>query len=82
MCEKFIWVLGRNAVLLKVLFGEVFEIVRNNHVGPATDGGGQNVFVLWIGQLERGDEVFEILDQAVADVQIHQFPGVLQNVGR
>ena len=82
MCEKFIWVLGRNAILLKVFFWKIIEIVGDNHVGPATDGGGQNVSVLWIGQLERGDEVFEILDQAVAHMNIHQFPGVLQNVGR
>ena len=27
-------------------FGKVFEIVRDNHIGPATDGGCQNVPVL------------------------------------
>ena len=49
MCEKFIWMLGRNAILLKVFFWKILEIVGDNHVGPATDSCGQNVFVLWIG---------------------------------
>ncbi len=81
MCEKLIGMLRRNAILPKVFFGKILEIVRDNYVGPAAYGGGQNVSVFWIGQLERGDEVFEVLDDAVADVLVHEFPCALEIVG-
>ena len=79
--EEFIGMLRRDAILLQGCFRKILEIVRDNDIGPSSYGGGQHVSIIWIGQLKRRDEVFEVFDQAVADVPIHQFPGALQIVG-
>ena len=36
--------------------------------------------VFWIGQLEGGDKVFEVLDDAVAYARVHEFPCALEIV--
>ena len=82
MRKKFVGVLGRNAVLLKLFFGKVFEIVRDDDVGPPPYRSGQHVLVFWIGKMQGRDEVFEMLNQTVADVPVHQCSRMLQNIGR
>lgn len=82
MLEKFIRVLRRDAIFLEVLFGKILQIVRDYHIGSAANGSGQNVTVLWIGQLERGDEFLKVFNEAVAHMHIHEGSGALQIVGR
>lgn len=70
--QKLIGVLGRDAVFLECLVGKVREIVGDNHVSSPANGSRQDMPIIRVRQSEGGNQVLEILNEAVASMQIHE----------
>ena len=58
--------------------GEVLEILGDDHVAAARDGGGEDMAVIGVGQGEGGDQRFIAGDKRVAGMAVHEVPGALE----
>ncbi len=70
--QKLIGVLGRDAVFLECLVGKVREIVGDNHVRSPANGGRQDMPIIGVWQGEGGNQLLKILNEAVANMLIHE----------
>jgi hypothetical protein len=70
--QKLIGVLGRDAVFLECLVGKVREIVGDNHVRSPANGSRQDMPIIRVWQGEGGNQLLEILNEAVANMLIHE----------
>jgi hypothetical protein len=70
--QKLIGVLGRDAVFLECLVGKVRKIVGDNHVSSPANGSRQDMPIIWVWQGEGGNQLLKILNEAVANMHIHE----------
>lgn len=81
IAEKFVSTLYLNAVLAHHVLGEIPLVLRDDHLGAAPDGSGQDMTIIRIRQRQRLDEFFVTGNQAVIHSPTHQFPSSLQFLG-
>lgn len=70
--QEFIGVLCLDSPLFERLGREVPEIGRDDEIGTAFDCCREHMAVIGVGQFQHINELFEIRDQGVASMQIHQ----------
>ena len=83
--KELIGMLRLDAIRFEGFLREVLQIKCHDGVGPATDGGSQDMPVIWIGEHESTDKRFVARDKAVTNMQVHQVSDTLDlfawNVG-
>lgn len=79
---EIIRMLGIKFVGAELLLREVSKVESDNQVRVAMEGGGNDMAVVRIGQIDGGDQVFEPFDQRIPDVAVHQHASPLQQIRR
>lgn len=72
MSDEIIGMLRIDSVRGDTVFGEIFQVIGDDHAGLATDRGGKNMTVVRIGQFELVDEVLIARHEAIGDCTVHQ----------
>ena len=71
MSNKFVWMLYFHVVGSQDCGGKVFEISRDDDIGPADYRCRQYMSIVLVGQIERGNQVFEAADARVRHSFFH-----------
>ena len=71
MHDKFIGMEGLNSMRAERLWWKVFQIEGDDDVGPGVDGGGQDVPVILVGQLDGFDQGLITHHQRVSRGFVH-----------
>ena len=82
MSEKLVRMLCLNTVFMQIFVRKVSEIIGDNNIGAAANGGGKNMAIPRVGKMQRRNQIFEIFDKAVPYMHIHKFTCAPQGVRR
>jgi len=78
MGQKLIGMLGFDAIWGQMFRGKMPQVIGDDDIRPAVNGGCQHVAVAGVGQVQRGDERLEAGHQAIARLGIHQLAGAFK----
>jgi hypothetical protein len=69
---ELVGALGFDFVEVELVGGEVSEVGRDDHLGVAADGGGEDVTIMRVGQRQAVDEGLVIGDEAIGYCFVHE----------
>ena len=78
MADKLVGVLGLDVVFAEDFGGEILQVISDDDIAAATQGGGEDMAVIGIWQREGWDEFFVAYNQGIGNSGIHQGTGVLE----
>ncbi len=72
MAKKLIWCLRLNVEFFEHVGGEIFDVVRDDYVGVASNRSGKYMPIVRIGQIDCGNQLLVPSDQGIGCVSIHE----------
>ena len=78
VADEVIGVLSLQAVDLELLPRKMLEVGGYDHIGPDTNGRGEYVSIVPVGEFQAGYQAFIAFHQAIGDHRVHQFSRSLQ----
>ena len=58
MDDEIVRMLRLDSKVAHDLCREVSKVHRDDHVGLSADGGGQDMPIVWVGQMKTGNQIF------------------------